>query len=373
VNLAVIGAGGGGLVTAAEAALAGWQVTIADLPEFGTQIDAVAAAGGVHARIRDGATDEYPTAVFTEVAASKDPVQAMTDVPLVIVSVPAFGHKPFAELLSPVLQDRQQVIWTGEGGGAFTMIAELGRLGRRPKAVIGETNTLPYGVAYPDGPGRVTATRKRGGSMIAAIPTGETDRLFDSVAPIWPWVTKAQNAWETVLVNFNAIDHVAAMICNLGSIETEGEFRPWGEGATPGVTNVIGAVDSEYLKLRKAIGLDNEMRYEEYLVAQGMAQSIGASLHETIRSSLLGTVVFEGGPAALEHRFVAEDVPYSLVLASSIGVALGVETPVIDGLIALASAAAQREYRTEGRTLADWGLAGADADALRKAVDRGRW
>jgi opine dehydrogenase len=82
---------------------------------------------------------------------------------------------------------------------------------------------------------------------------------------------------------------------------------------------------------------------------------------------------FQCGPDALKNRYITEDVPYSLVLASSIGDELGVDTSVIDSLITIVSTAADINYWAEGRTLATWGLKGAGREGLIKAVDQGWW
>ena len=40
-----------------------------------------------------------------------EPSTAAKGAPLVVVSVPSFGHAPFAEALAPVLEDGQTVLW----------------------------------------------------------------------------------------------------------------------------------------------------------------------------------------------------------------------------------------------------------------------
>ena len=71
-----------------------------------------------------------------------------------------------------------------------------------------------------------------------------------------------------------------------------------------------------------------------------------------------------GDDGGLNTRYVTEDVPYALVLASSLGVATGVPTPVVDGLVAISSAMLGRDFRAEGRTLASLGLDGLDVTGL---------
>jgi len=223
-------------------------------------------------------------------------------------------------------------------------------------------------------PGAVRALRKSGGVVGAALPTSNGEKLFAMVKSIWPWITPAENVWETVLINYNAIDHVATLLLNLGRVEgTNGPVLLWSEGATPGVVNAIEAVDGELLALRQAIGLTNTKRYQDYLVEQGLVDEAKGTLRETLVASVLGSATFLGGPDALKSRYIIEDVPFALVLASSIGDELSVDTPVIDGLIALASATTLTDWRAQGRTLATWGLQGRGLDGLRRAADEGWW
>ena len=374
-DITVIGTGGGGLTIAADLGLAGRPVTLADQPRFGAALEAVDAAGGVEVSYRTSLTDTTARPQLAPVGAtSKDLPAAVAGAELVIVCVPAFGHEPLAELLAPAWRDGQTVLWVGEPGGSFAAVWALRAIDRRVDVTFGDTNTLPYYGALVLGPGKVGAIRKTGGTLVAALPSDRIDHVAGVAAAVWPWVEPAESPWETLLLNFNAIDHVPAMLLNLGSIQQpDATFTLWGDGGTPGVVNVIEALDDEYLTMRRALGIANETPYEDYLVGQGLAPRRGADLHETLQSSLLPTLAFRCGPDALEHRFVSEDVPYSLVLASSLGRELGVATPVIDSLIVVASVASGRDYAAEGKTLAGWGLDGAGAAGLRAAVEQGWW
>ena len=374
-DIVVIGTGGGGLTMAAELGLAGRPVVLADQPRFGAALEAVDAAGGIDLTFRTSLTDTTSASQLAPVAAtSTDPAAAADGADVVIICVPAFGHEPLAEMLATRWQDGQTVLWVGEPGGSFAAVAALRAIGRRPDITLGDTNTLPYYGALVAGPGEVGAIRKSGGTLVAALPSGRLDQVASVATAIWPWVTPAENVWETLLLNFNAIDHVPAMLLNLGAIQQpERRFTLWGAGGTPGVVNVIEALDDEFLAMRAALGIANMTPYEDYLVGQGLAPRRGAGLHETLQSSLLPTLQFRCGPDALDHRFVSEDVPYSLVLASSLGREIGVATPVIDSLITLASVASGRDYAAEGKTLADWGLDGTGVAGLRAAVEQGWW
>jgi opine dehydrogenase len=188
----------------------------------------------------------------------------------------------------------------------------------------------------------------------------------------WPVISAAESVWETALINYGAVDHVATTLANLGPLENRtGGMLLWGEGATPGVVRLLEAVDGEFFALRQALGFADQRRYRDFLIEQGMARDVGPALYEVLRASLLVSVPIPTGPRALETRFIHDDIPYPLVLASTVGDEIGVETPVIDGLIALGSALAGRDFRAEGRTLASLGLAGQGVDGLRQFAETG--
>ena len=138
----VLGTGAGSLTIAAELELLGTKVTLADFEAFAGNIKAVERAGGVEIFLNDGRPQLVPIH-----ALSLDPQSVVKDTELIFISVPSFGHEPFARSLAPVLQDGQTIIWTGEGGGAFTTIAELRKINRKPKVNVADTNSLPYGPA----------------------------------------------------------------------------------------------------------------------------------------------------------------------------------------------------------------------------------
>jgi opine dehydrogenase len=252
------------------------------------------------------------------------------------------------------------------------MVSALKKAKRRPSVLIGESNTLPY-VARLTAPATVQVQEKSGGTLVAALPASDNEAVVTTAESIWSWATAAENVWETILLNYNAIDHVPPLLCNLGALEGgTGAMLLWGDGATPGVVNIIEAVDGELLAIRRALGLANGKRYADYLVEQGMTRCVG-SLHEMIQGSRLAVATVSCGPDALNHRYLTEDVPYALTLAASIGAELGVATPVIDGLVAIAAAATRADWSENRRTLATWNLEGAGREGLLQAAAEGWW
>ncbi|MGQ0668612.1 MAG: hypothetical protein ACT4PO_02885 [Actinomycetota bacterium] len=123
------------------------------------------------------------------------------------------------------------------------------------------------------------------------------------------------------------------------------------------------------LALRGALGFRGPSPLPRLPHRAGLSPDVG-DLYAVMRAGGIVRCVRPSGSSPNLERRLALEVPWSLVLAASIGEAVGVDTPVVDGLVALAGARLGRDLRSEGRTLERLGLGGLDADGLRSAVDR---
>jgi opine dehydrogenase len=73
-------------------------------------------------------------------------------------------------------------------------------------------------------------------------------------------------------------------------------------------------------------------------------------------------------PAALDHRYMHEDVGYGLVPMAELGRLAGVATPTMDALVRLAGLALGISYGRDGLTLERLGLAGKSPAELSRFV-----
>ena len=73
----------------------------------------------------------------------------------------------------------------------------------------------------------------------------------------------------------------------------------------------------------------------------------------------------------MTSRFITEDVPYGLVLISSIGKRFNVPTPTVDAIIHLASVLNGADYRSEGITLEKLGLGDMTKEEIEEYLREG--
>jgi opine dehydrogenase len=230
MNVTVVGSGNGGLATAFDFAQHGHRVRLLDSPQFPDQVEAVAAAGGVHA------TGDLEG--FAEVAyAGHDAASALDGAELVVLVGPAYSTEPFAHLVAPHLVPGQAVlVCPSSCAGAITFKRAAGLALDDETITVGETSTLPYAVRIV-APGRINVFHTlRGGVYVAGLPRGGTDRLLSLVRDVWPATEAAASVFQTTLQNGNPVIHPAVTLLNAGLIErTGGDFLFYEEGITEAV------------------------------------------------------------------------------------------------------------------------------------------
>jgi len=113
---------------------------------------------------------------------------------------------------------------------------------------------------------------------------------------------------------------------------THGDFDYYLQGITPSVAKLLERIDAERLAVASAVGVRSVSAREWLYLSY---DSPGKDLFEAI----MNTGSYRGikAPPSIDHRYISEDVPMSLVPLSSLGSMLGVPTPAIDMIIQLGS------------------------------------
>ncbi|HKH17933.1 MAG TPA: NAD/NADP octopine/nopaline dehydrogenase family protein [Solirubrobacteraceae bacterium] len=347
MRVAVLGAGNGGVASAFDFAQHGHEVALFAPPEFGANVAAVDKAGGI--------TSSGDLEGFVPIRyAGHDVAEALAGAELVLLVGPAYSTEPLAILAGPHLSDGSAVlICPGSCAGAIAFKRAVGLDLDDQRYTVGETSTLPYAVRVTE-PGVVNVFLKlTAGLYLAGLPRSGTDRLHGLIKDVWPAAEQADSVFQTTLQNGNPVIHPAVTLLNAGVLErTGGGFLFYEEGVTDGVGRLIEAVDKERLAIARALGVT--ILSEPALgVVQGYMREQNYSTGYSTAPGFLG-IAAQG---QLDHRYLTEDVGYSLIFLTDLAARLGVPTPVIDSVIAIASVVLARDFRAEAkRTLTTLGL-----------------
>jgi opine dehydrogenase len=357
-SIAVLGAGNAGRALAGDLARLG-----ADVALWNRTPDHVA-------EIAHGRRIELEGAVtgFGELRlVTSDIGEAITDAVLVMVCVPAFGHRDVARECAPYLRDGQQVVLNpARTFGALEFLHELRSQDCPAEVVVAEAATFIF-ASRSTGPAQSHIMRIKHAVPVAAIPSGRTQDVLASLKPWYPQFIPAACTLDTSFANVGAVVHPAITLLNTARIEnSQGRFDFYIDGVSPGVGRVLEAVDRERLAVAQLLGISvRSMR--EWLVSAYRAE--GRDLYEAIQAN-------EGyrgiaAPPTMDNRYLLEDVPMSMVPMASAGRAFGLTPRAIESVIDLAGLVHETNYWSRGRTLESLGLVGLSPAEIRHVASEG--
>jgi opine dehydrogenase len=351
----VIGAGHGGLAMAGHLGILGYPVNLYNRTD--EKLDGVRWHGGI--KVGGAVTGFGPVRTATS-----DMREAVKDVDVVMVVVPSTAHRGLASIMAPLLSDGQLIVLNpGRTGGALEFRKVFQDAGMNSAVIVSETQTFLY-ASRALSRWEAHIFRIKNAVPFATLPSFWIPEALGILNGPFPQFVAGSNVLATSLENIGAVFHPALTIMNASWIEaTHGDFDYYLQGITPSVAKILERIDAERLAIAAAVGV-RSISAREWLYLS--YDSPGKDLHEAI----MNTGSYRGikAPPSIDHRYISEDVPMSLVPLSSLGSALGVPTPAIDMIIQLGSILHSTDYRAIGRTVESLGLAGLSIKQIRQMV-----
>lgn len=356
----VIGAGHGGKAMAADLADKGFAVRLYN--RTAEHIDEIILRGDIKLKREDG-THHMGHLTF----ATSDIAKALDGAKVIMVVIPASGHGDVARLCAPHLRDGQIVVLNpGRTGGALEFRQILNEQGCSTNVIIAETSTFIF-ASRSIGPAQARIFRHKNTVPLAALPAIHTSHVLETVHEAYPQFIPAPNVLHTSLDNMGAIFHPALTLLNAGWIErTKGDFQFYIDGVTRSTARMLEVLDRERLTIAAALGVNTRSALR-WLKDAYSAE--GETLYEAIQAN----PGYQGikAPRNLRHRYIFEDVPFSLVPMVSLGAQFGVSTKMIDAMIQLAYVTHGTNYYQRGRTVEDMGLKGLRVNEILNYVQEG--
>jgi opine dehydrogenase len=360
-RFAVIGAGHGGKAMAADLAVRGFTVNLYN--RTAERINDIALRGEISLEYEDGTRRLGRLDVVTS-----DIAEALDGTDIMMVVVPASGHREVARLCAPHLRDGQMVVLNpGRTGGALEFRQILNREGCSADVIVAEAGTFVF-ASRSTGPTQARIFRHKNAVPLAALPALRTGHVLEVLCEAYPQFIPAPNVLHTSLDNMGAIFHPALTLLNAGWIEhTKGEFQFYIEGVTRSTARVLEVLDRERVTVAAALGVRARPALR-WLKDAYSAE--GNTLYEAIQAN----AGYQGinAPRNLRHRYIFEDVPFSLVPLTALGAQFGVNTWAIDAMVRLACVVHGTNYYERGRTVEDMGLKGLRVSEVMRYVEQGQ-
>lgn len=357
----VIGAGHGGKAMAAHMALMGYHVTLFN--RTFEHISVIAKRGGIDLESYAGG----PRGFGKLAKVTSDYKQAVAGADVIMVVVPSSAHADVAKGTAPFLRDGQIIILhPGRTLGAIEFESVLRQEGCKAKVTVGEAETFIY-ASRSDGPAQARIFRIKEAVPLAALPATQNNIVLDTVHEIYPQFIDGVDVLHTGLNNMGAIFHPTLTLLNAARIEsTYGDFEFYIQGVTPSVAKVLEALDRERVTVGSALGIRARTAMEWLKMSYDAS---GNDLNEAIHNQP-GYYGIKA-PNTLQHRYIFEDVPMSLVPVASLGQHYGVSVRGIDSIVRLACIIHQTDYWRKGRTVEKLGLNQLSVMEITKFVKEG--
>jgi opine dehydrogenase len=342
----LIGAGMGGKGLAAQLGIDGLRLRIHDIDD--AQVAGIRAAGGLHVEGRD--------ATFAPIEmATTDLAAAVKGASVLLVSIYGNDHPALAGQLAPLLEDGQTIVLIqGHFAGALVFRTALDRAGCTARVDVAEMDGYPYMLTVKS-PDTVLMTSIKKTWQVAAMPASRTQAVLDRIGSAFPGMVAAPSLLHTAFLDLGALFHVGGIVTNVGNVEREGTYNFYESNMTPSVCNFIAAMDAERVAVAKAFGIAIPD------VMSWLGDTYGyrdMTLHEGLQTMAHTHYRYAPAPKSLSHRYLVQDVTCGMVPIAAFAAAAGIESLANDTAINLGNLLTKRDFRREGRTLENLGIAG---------------
>lgn len=358
----VIGAGHGGKAMAAHLALMGFSVTLYNrTPEH---VEIIKKRGGIEL---ESSGEGGPHGFGKLALVTSDMKEALKKAEIIQVVLPSSAHADIAAAAAPHLKDGQIIILhPGRTCGALEFAKVMRDNGCKADVTVAEAETFIY-ASRSDGPAQARIFRIKEAVPLAALPATRTQQVLEMIQEAYPQFIDGVDVLHTGLNNMGAIFHPALTLLNAGWIEaTHGDYQFYIDGVTPSVARMLEVLDRERVTVASSLGIRARTALEWLKLAY---DTDGEDLHNAIQNQQ-GYYGIKA-PPTLNHRYLFEDVPMSLVPIASLGKRYGVSVRGMESMIQIASIIHRTDYWRRGRTVEKLGLEQWSVSELTRFVQEG--
>src|SRR6266849_6133837 len=211
-SLTILGGGNTAFAVAANLTLAGHAVTLCEVLSFRHTVEPlrdtrqIALDGVAH---RGAARLHAVTTDFAQALAAND---------LVLLIVPAYAHRPFAEVCAPHLRSGQTVVLLPGTLGSLEFARILRERGAPAGVVLAETDTAPY-VCRKVAPAAAHIWGAVTGLGLGVLPAARGEAVRARLDELFPGVRLYPHVAACGLAAMNPVVHPAGVLLNAGRIE----------------------------------------------------------------------------------------------------------------------------------------------------------
>ena len=273
----------------------------------------------------------------------EDTAEAIKSADIIMMNTPAFAQQTYSEMIAEYGRRGQIVVFPCGGFSAVNFNNFLKSKNRDKDFYVAETGSFIYTTKLT-GLGSVLIKSMKSSVMFSTVNPEQTDYALNIMNRIYPQFYKAENVWQTSFSNPSSVLHTITTLCNMSRIEQMGSYKNSFYDITPAVARIIEKVDEERCQIAKCF-FKNVLTVSEIMCS--LYNIHYDNIYDTIKN--ISAFKIQYAPGDLKHRYITEDIPYSLVPIATIGKKLGIDTHNMDAIINLANMSNDVDYWIEGR------------------------
>ncbi|MFD2262887.1 NAD/NADP octopine/nopaline dehydrogenase family protein [Lacibacterium aquatile] len=282
---------------------------------------------------------------------------------VIVLALPANGHRPVFDALLPHLAAHHTIIISGHLSFAALYLAKkLAERGLQLPIAVWNTTVL---TSKAQSESEIKIGALRGKVDMATLPASDAPRTHEVCTALFGDRFVLRDDLLTItLSNLNPQSHLGIALCNLTRIE-RGET--WGQRThiTPAVGRLLEALDTERLAVATALGKSVRTVFEHQQMSFGVS---GGSVAE-MAQILAAQGKDPNGPKDINTRYVLEDTPFGLVPTVYLARIAGVAVPLHESGILILNACYGRDFASDNDLLPELSI--TDTAVLKRLAADG--
>lgn len=293
--------------------------------------------------------------------------EAMDGADFLLVIVPSFAHEPIFRKMIPHLKDGQNIVVVPGNFAGFRLRKMMKEAGVEKDITISGTASMPYACRI-DTYNTVMIFKRKFEMKMGTSPQSKNAEMCGVLNDIFDGYVKylpAENLLEVDLDNINYVLHPFPVLFNYGEIEKNGKtYMHYMDGITPVISEKIMKMDEERMAIGAKLGLKLQNCLSQLKMYYG--QNDTETIYEFVNSDdspykdLVGQNIM--------GRYLTEDVPGVVVPALELARKSGMEAPIAELAVNMASFLHNTDYAGKGTTLETLGVADLTIEEIVKMV-----
>ncbi|MGA0768860.1 MAG: NAD/NADP octopine/nopaline dehydrogenase family protein [bacterium] len=263
--------------------------------------------------LESGVSSHGAIELFFNPRIAKSAEELVAENQILLLALPAWGHKEVMDDLAPHIAQGQQVIISSHASmGALYLMRLLKTRGLSiPITAWGTTSVTGRREAGPVV--RVNTVRSK--IDLCTIPEDLSKDAMAICHQLFDDRFEPRAGLLAIsLSNLNPQNHLGIALGNITRME-RGEVWSQGQNVTPKVGRLLEMLDLERLAIAEKLGLKVKTIFEHFHLSFHVPVASISEINQQMHEEGNGGI----GPATADSRYVTEDVPYGLQLTSLLG------------------------------------------------------